>query len=249
MKILANPIFMHGAVVLFCASFAFLLGMMFMRLLRKSIQEEADLSSDSPAMEALPLNVYNTVIRQLKQQQDELKVQTRVEQQKTRASENFNQAVLANLSCGVLSVGKNGLVKSSNPAAKQILGFASPVGMSLKDIFREAAVEKKSSEGPASGVALEPVPVAEQVESVMRSAETRREIEAAGYQTPSGELRDLSITVVPMREPDGTLNGAACLIYDVSELKKLRREAETQDRREPSQGKNASSGRAASAGV
>lgn len=248
MKILANPIFMHGAVVLFCASFAFLLGMMFMRLLRKSIQEEADLSSDSPAMEALPLNVYNTVIRQLKQQQDELKVQTRVEQQKTRASENFNQAVLANLSCGVLSVGKNGLVKSSNPAAKQILGFASPVGMSLKDIFREAAIEKESSEGPASGVALEPVPVAEQFESVMRSAETRRDIGAA-YETPSGEPRDLSITVVPMRGPDGTVNGAACLIDDVSELRKLRREAETQDLREPSPGKTASAGRAASAGV
>lgn len=248
MRVLANPVFMHGAVVLFCASFAFLLGMMFMRLLRKSIQEEADLSSDSPALEALPLNVYNTVIRQLKQQQDELKVQTRAEQQKSRASENFNQAVLANLSCGVLSVGKNGLVKSSNPAAKQILGFASPVGMSLKDIFREAAIEKESIEGPASEVGLEPVPVAEQFESVVRSAETRREIEA-GYQTPSGELRDLSITVVPMRGPDSTVNGAACLIYDVSELKMLRREAETQDRCEPSQGKTASAGRAASAGV
>ena len=47
--------------------------------------------------------------------------------------------MLSNLSCGVLVFGTNGLVKTSNPAAKAILGFASATGMSAEDIFRGAA--------------------------------------------------------------------------------------------------------------
>ena len=84
----------------------------------------------------MPLNLYNTVIQQLKQQKHELQVQSQAEQHRARTSENFSQAVLSNLSCGVLVFGANGLVKTSNPAAKAILGFGSVNGMSAGDIFR-----------------------------------------------------------------------------------------------------------------
>ena len=60
------------------------------------------------------------------------------EQHRARTSENFSQAVLTNLSCGVLVFGANGLVKTSNPAAKAILGFGSVNGMGAVDIFRAA---------------------------------------------------------------------------------------------------------------
>lgn len=213
---------LHSAVVLFCSTFAFLLGIMFMRLLRKSIQEEADISSDSPTLEALPLHVYNTVIRQLKQQQDELKVQGQAEQQKFRASENFNQVVLANLSCGVLSVGKNGLIKTSNSAAKQILGFASPIGMSVKDIFREAVLANESPVSNATTEIIpEPAPVADEFDCALLDGCGCREIQAE-YQSPSGERRSLSITIAPVPGSDGTMRGAACLIHDISELSRLR---------------------------
>src|SRR3984893_13386484 len=123
-------------VVMVCASAAFLLALIFMRLLRKNIAEEANLSADSsPSLETLPLHPHNTVIQQLKQQKHELQVQSQAEQHRARTSENFSQAVLSNLSCGVLVFGMNGLVKSSNPAAKAILGFASTTGMGAEDIF------------------------------------------------------------------------------------------------------------------
>lgn len=222
MKLLTNPVVLHSVVVLFCASFAFLLGMMFMRLLRKSIQEEADISSESPTLETLPLHVYNTVIRQLKQQQDELKVQAQADQQKFRSSENFNQVVLANLSCGVLSVGKNGLVKSSNTAAKQILGFASPIGMSVKDIFREAVLANEAQESSISAEVIpEPAPVADEIDCALLDGDECREIQAE-YQTPSGEQHFLSITIAPVHGSDGAVNGAACLIQDITELSRLR---------------------------
>src|ERR1035437_2656937 len=143
---MANPVLLRAAAVLFCATFAFLLGLLFIRLLRKSIAEEGDFSADaSPSLETLPLHLYNTVIQQLKQQKHELQVQSKAEQHRARTRENFSQAVLSNLSCGVLVFGTNGLVKTSNPSAKAILGFASTTGMGAEDIFRGAVVSSARS--------------------------------------------------------------------------------------------------------
>lgn len=221
MKLLTNPVFLHGAAILFCASFTFLLGMIFMRLLRKTIQDEADVSSEAPAFEALPLHVYNTVIRQLKQQQDELKAQSQAEQRRTRTSERFTETVLANAPCGVLSVGKNGLVKSGNPAAKQILGFASPIGMSVKDIFRSAATEAKPNPEVAGVV------MSDEFDNVVHSG-TRSDFQIE-YQTPAGESRSLSITIAPVLTSEGVVNGGAFLIDDITELARLRQTVAARD--------------------
>ncbi|HUO16990.1 MAG TPA: PAS domain-containing protein [Verrucomicrobiae bacterium] len=218
MKFFSNPIFLQGVAILFCSSLAFLVVLVVMRKLRQSIQEEAEISSDAPALEALPLHVYNTVIHQLKQQHDELKAQAQAEQRRSRSTEQFTDAVLSNVSCGVLSVGKNGLIKSSNPAAKQILGFASLVGMHLRDIFRCATIFAESNCDADSAEF-----VSDEFDSILRSSGAAREMQAE-YETPAGENRSLSITIVPVQADDNTVSGAACLISDITELSRLRRE-------------------------
>jgi len=217
-KVLTNPLVVRAAVVLFCASFSFLVGLILIRRLRKNIDEESNLSSEAaPSLESLPLHLYNTVIQQLKQQKHELQVQTQAEQRRARTTENFSQAVLSNLSSGVLVFDMNGLVKQSNPAAKEILGFASPTGMSADDIFRGAAVIS----GPADAM----VPVAGEVHSVLREGGSRRQVEA-DYSTPGDERRHIAVTVSPVPTVDGTLLGAACLINDLSEFERIRRQQE-----------------------
>jgi nitrogen fixation/metabolism regulation signal transduction histidine kinase len=219
-KLVLNPVVLHGAVVLFCASFAFVLGMVFMRLLRKSIQEEADISSGTPAFETLPLHVYNTVIRQLKEQQDELKAQSQAEQQRSRSTERFNEAVLSSTSCGVLRIGKNNLIKSANPAAKQILAFASPVGMNMSDLFRGAVIRPDS---PSSEIEPNPPLLSEELDRVLKGDDGPSTVQAE-YQTPTAVSRTLSITLVPLRASDASMNGAACLINDITELMRLRQQ-------------------------
>jgi len=230
-KILANPVLLRAAVVLFCATFAFLLGLILMRLLRKSIDEDADISEPTPSLETLPLHLYNTVIQQLKQQKHELQVQSQAEQHRARTTETFSHAVLSNLSCGVLVFGMNGLVKTSNPAAKQILGFASTTGMSADDIFRGAVISHgrppqagvfpdETIDGPVG----EPVCVADEVDAVLREGSNRRQVEAE-FETPAGEKRFLAVTVSPVPAEDGLL-GVACLINDLSELDRIRRQQE-----------------------
>ncbi len=220
MKILANPVLLRAMVVLFCATCAFLLGFVFMRLLRKNIAEESDLSANaSPSLQTLPLHLYNTVIQQLKQQKHELQVQSQAEQHRARTSENFSQAVLANLSCGVLVFGTNGLVKTSNPAAKAILGFASATGMGAEDIFRGAVV--RAARLAASGV------LADEISAVLREGSKRREVEAE-YETPVGEKRFIAVTVSAVPAVDGGLLGVACLINDRTEMEEIRRQQELQ---------------------
>jgi PAS domain-containing protein len=228
-KLLANPVFLRAALVLAFCGVAFVFALWFMRRLRDGLAEEAKLDSNAaPAtLEALPLHLYNTVIQQLKQQKHELQVQNLAEQRRARTSENFSHAVLSNLSSGVLVFGVNGLVKQANPAAKQILGFHSPSGMSAEDIFRGAAVCLPESSGAvyADGLPDSPVRLAEEVHAVLREGSQRRQLEAE-YATPAGEQLLIVVTVSPVPAVDGSLLGAACLITDRSEQQRARRQQE-----------------------
>jgi nitrogen fixation/metabolism regulation signal transduction histidine kinase len=239
-KILGNPVILRAAVVLFCSTFAFFLALFLMRRLRKSISEEAEISSEgSPTMETLPLHVFNTVIHQLKQQKQELQVQSQAEQVRARTSESFCQVVLANLSSGVLMFGTNGLVKSSNPAAKEIMGFASATGMSAEDIFRGAVISsnaqaeetgllhERSSDAGAKEISDSPVCVSDEVSAARRAGALRRQLEAE-YETPAGAKRFLAVTVSPIAAENGSLLGVACVIDDRSELEGIREQKELQ---------------------
>ena len=235
MRILANPILLRAAVVFVGATMAFLLSLLCLRLLKKSITEDAEISSEaSPSLETLPLHLYNTVIQQLKQQKHELQVQSQAEQHRARTQESFSQAVLSNLSCGVLVFGSNGLVKTSNPAAKQILGFGSTTGMGAEDIFRGAVVSSVGS-WKAPTVLPDETPteygdgsvcLADEVATVLHEGGKQRRVDAE-YETPAGDKRYISVTVSPILAADGGgLLGVVCLINDLSELERIRRQQE-----------------------
>lgn len=238
MRILGNPVILRAAVVLFCSTFAFCLALFLMRRLRKSISEEGEISSEgSPTMEALPLHVFNTVIHQLKQQKQEIEVQSQAEKLHARTSESFSQAVVANLYCGVLMFGSNGLVKSSNSAAKEILGFASATGMSAEDIFRGAVIsstqdeetgfQESSSDAAANEITDSPVCISDEVSAALRTGAVRRHLEAE-YETPAGAKRFLAVTVSPVPAEDGSPLGVVCVIDDRSELEHMREQKELQ---------------------
>ena len=222
MRLVANPVVLRAAMVLVCSAFAFIVGVLLVRALKQNIAEESKLGTEGPrSLEALPLHVYNTVIQQLKQQKHELIVQSQAEQQRAKTSENFSQAVLSNLSSGVLVFGANGLVKTANPAAKAILGFASPVGMSAADIFRGATVQS------ASVKTEDAIAMADEVHAVLREGSRRRQVEGS-YETPNGEQRFLAMTISAVPATDGGLLGAACVINDRTELEGIRRQQELQ---------------------
>jgi PAS domain-containing protein len=225
-RLLTNPVMMRALLLLLAAGWAFALGVWGIRRLRRNLAAEVDLEANAVSLETLPLHLYNTVIQQLKQQKHELQLQTQAEQRRARTTENFSQAVLSNLSSGVLVFGLNGLVKQANPAAREILGFASPAGMNAEDIFRDAALCASSGTN-SDDTPSPPERLAEEVQVVLREESKRRQFEA-DYLTPSGNSRRIAVTVSAVPAVDGALLGAACLISDLSESERIRRQQELQ---------------------
>jgi PAS domain-containing protein len=230
-RLVANPVALRALIVLIVSAFSFLMGLIAIRSMRRNIAEEMDLTQDAPSLDALPMHLYNTVIQQLKQQKTELMAQSQAEQRRARMNESLSQALLANLSSGVLVFGANGLVKSSNPAAKAILGFGSVTGLSIEDIFRGALVRSEAgatfSDRDGGAAVDEPDAVAEQVHIVLREDSKKRQFEAE-YETPAGEQRIVSITVSAVPAQDGGLLGVACLVSDLSELEGIRQQQQLQ---------------------
>ncbi len=176
--------------------------------------------------------MYHAVIQQLKQQKHELQSLQVLERRRAKTSENISAAVLSNLSSGVLFFTPNGLVRQANASAKQILGFASPAGMSASEIFREAELISSSQTAFAS--------VADAVNIALRE-KTRFQRMEASYRTPAGGQRTLDITVSSVHAPDSEGPGAAspsaagagvaclgvaCLINDRTEVAEIRRQQE-----------------------
>ena len=205
------------ALVFMAAGFAFVVGLLLMKHLRRSITEEASFPEAPSAPESFPLHTYHAVIQQLKQQKHELQSSQREERRRAKTSENISAAVLSNLSCGVLFFTPNGLVRQTNSSARQILGFASPVGMSAVEMFRDAELLSASDGAYAS--------LAEAVDASLRETSRFRRLEAR-YRTPAGEERTLDITVSSVHAPDSEVLGAACLIYDRTEMAEIRRQQE-----------------------
>jgi len=217
---LSNPIVVRMAVVLFAMALSFWIATLLLRRMRRILTEESFAIDSAPELEQFPMHTYNAVIQQLKQQKHELLSVQQVERRRAKTSENISAAVLSNLSSGVLFLTTNGLVRTANAAAKNILGFASPVGMSVSEIFRDASLS--SSLSPGSRETLAAAVQASLREPGLRSPSLSRSVEA-DYITPAGDQRILEITISPVPTPSGETLGAACLITDKTEFATIQR--------------------------
>ncbi len=208
MNLLGNPIVLRMAALLLVSGFAFVFGLTVIKRLRKNLTEESTWDGGSSSVESLPLHTYHAVIQQLKQQKHELQSLQLVERKRAKSTENISAAVLSNLSSGVMFFAPNGLVRQANSAAKHILGFASLVGMSPGEIFRQPAQTTPSNP---------PGIVAEAVQACLRESATSGRIELE-YVTPSGAKRFLEITLTAVNSASDDVLGAACLINDKTEV-------------------------------
>lgn len=211
MRLLANPLFMRMAFGVALATGAFFLALVAMRLLRRHLIEDEPASNDLEKDSAL--YPFSAVIQQLKQQKFALQHEQQEQQRKAKNTEHVTAAVIASLPCGVLFLGANGLVRQVNTAAKQILGFASPVGMSAEEIFRDAkSVAEVGTWLKASDL----------IKNALRGQTHSSDVEFL-YETPSGAARSLKLITVPLRTSTGDSLGIAVIISDESAMARQRR--------------------------
>jgi nitrogen-specific signal transduction histidine kinase len=217
-SLLTNPVILRMAILLFAAMAAFGLGLFVIRRLRQSLVSEPESLTHVPlAAEGLPVHAYHAVIQQLKQQKHELATQQLADRRKAKASDTLSSTILSNLSCGVLFLNTSGLVRQANSAARNLLGFAAPVGLQSADLFRAATLRPElnspgSSAQPSVEQALAP---ALGGISVVRGL-------LLNYFGRDGVSRVLEVTASPVTAEDGCLMGTTLVLTDKTDIERIR---------------------------
>ena len=219
----SNPVAVRAILLLFFPVAAIGLGLMLMRALRRRFEADASLPEPSlRASQGVPLDLYHTVIQELKQQKHELTVLKQTEQRRARAVENLNQAVFTNLPSGVVVFDPSGNVKLANPAARNLLGYASITGLSAEELFGGANPGPGSAPDESQSAGGDHSSPADLVRLVLQERAPRRL--QMQHRTPAGLVRHFAITLSQIRGADDSSLGAACLIDDLSECENIRKQ-------------------------
>ncbi|MGO9403758.1 MAG: PAS domain-containing protein [Terriglobales bacterium] len=218
MSLLMNPVVLRMALLMFAALAAFGLGLFVIRRLRKNLVEDPEALDYVPlAAEGLPVHAYHAVIQQLKQQKHELAAQQLSERRKAKASDTLSSTVLANLSCGVLFLNASGLVRQANSAARTLLGFASPVGLHVSDLFRTATLRPENGDSNSDSESS----VEQALAPALAGTSVVRGL-VLNHSTRDGENHVLEVTASPVLGEDAILMGTTLLLTDKTDLEHIR---------------------------
>ena len=221
MNLLTNPLALRAGMLLFGAMVVFGFSLFLFRQLRKTLASDSSFSAAPFAAEGLPMHAYHSVIQQLKQQKHELTAQHLSERRKAKASDTLSSAILANLSCGVLFLDTNGLVRQSNSMARELLGFASPVGLHAADLFRNATLRSENNLSIADSTVEQALAPALSGKSEVRGL-------ILNYCTRDGENHVIEITGSPVVAEDASLMGTTLVLTDKTDIERIRHDQKVQ---------------------
>ncbi len=207
MKMLTNPavVQMVGLFILIGGTLIF--GFLVIRGLRKNVTEDLEAIAAKPRADTpiFALATYQGVIAGLKEREQLLNSQLSAEAKRSAMLETVSSAILDNVSTGVVMFSSNLMVQQANPAARAMLGYASPVNMHIKEVFRGLqTVELPSSNGALGGIS-------QAVRDVFSNSAEYRDVPAA-YSTPGGEARHFMLALLPIRDPAQQVLKTLCLI-------------------------------------
>ena len=150
------------------------------------------------------------VIQKLRDQEKELERLHREEKERAAQSERLSEEVTRNMPAGLLVVNATGIISTSNPAAEQALGIR---GLGFRR-YSEALNEESELTGLLA-------------QCLAEGAIFRRE--QVEHVTPAGERRRLGVTISPIRRGKEKINGAICLLTDLSELAALQQQMQLRE--------------------
>lgn len=220
MSPLVNPTVLRMAALLFVALATFALALFIIRRLRKNLVTETDELNQAPlAVEGLPVHAYHAVIQQLKQQKHELAAQQLSERRKAKASDTLSSTILSSLSCGVLFLNTSGLVRQANAAARNLLGFASPIGLHSSDLFRTARLRPENNPLPST----QEMTVEQALAPALAGTSAVRGLQLS-YVTRDGENHVIELTASPVLAEDASLMGTTLVLTDKTDIERIRHE-------------------------
>lgn len=216
-KLLNNPVTLKMALLGFLCASLVLLGIIFIRKMRRSIQSDAEPVRLSQGNAGFALATYDGLARQLREQEKELQQLREQYQAETSVAGNITEALLANLSCGVLFFDRMGTVRQANRATKSLLGYSSPFSFHIRDLFRGVSKVKWPDTGDEAHSAT---PLIHALQETLRNgaAFPRMKIE---YRGPGGQKRVLGVNASAVQGKGKEIMGVTCVIDDLTEVSEL----------------------------
>jgi PAS domain S-box-containing protein len=150
------------------------------------------------------------VIQKLRDQEKELERLHRIEKERAAHSERLSEEVTRNMPAGLLVVNSTGIISSANPAAEQALGIR---GLGFRRYSEALGEDSELTRLVAECLAEGTIFRREQVEHI----------------TPSSERRHLGVTISPIRKGTEKINGAICLLSDLTELAALQQQIQLKE--------------------
>ena len=150
------------------------------------------------------------VIQKLREQEKELERLHRIEKERAAHTERLSEEVTRNMPAGLLVVNATGIISSANPAAEQALGIR---GLGFRRYSEALGETSELTRFVAECLAQGNIFRREQVEHV----------------TPAGECRHLGVTISPIRRGNEKINGAICLLSDLTEFAALQQQMQLKE--------------------
>jgi PAS domain S-box-containing protein len=150
------------------------------------------------------------VIQKLREQEKELERLHRIEKERAAHTERLSEEVTRNMPAGLLVVNATGIISSANPAAEQALGIR---GLGFRRYSEALGETSELTRFVAECLAQGNIFRREQVEHV----------------TPAGEGRHLGVTISPIRRGNEKINGAICLLSDLTEFAAMQQQMQLKE--------------------
>src|SRR5271167_4756456 len=192
-------------------------GIVFLLLRRfyQSTQEshQADVMMTPPRTEnpsAFMAASMQGVIRQLRDQEKELERLHKIERERAEHTERLSEEVTRNMPAGLVVVNATGIISSANPAAEQVLGIQTLGFRRYSEVLGEKSdLTRLVAECLTKG-------------SIFRREQVK-------HEEPGGDSRLLGVTISPIRKGAEKINGAICLITDLTELAALQQQVQLKE--------------------
>src|SRR5260370_178233 len=177
---------------------------------RSGPKEEAPQASHTKTPSPCMAASMQGVIQKLRDQEKELERLHRIERERAAHPERLSEEVPRNMPAGLLVVNATGIISSANPAAEQALGIR---GLGFRR-YSEALGESSELTRLVTECLTEG--------RIFR----REEVE---HSAPSGQRRHLGVTISPIRRGNEKINGALCLLSDLTELAALQQQMQLKE--------------------
>lgn len=180
-------------------------GVFFIHKLFQEGRKETDLGSKSPRVEnetTFALAAMQGVIAQMKEQEKELNDLRRAAEQRAKESARISENIIREMPSGLMVFNREGFITAANPAVRTMLGVDTWSRRRYPEIL-----------GPQSNLAAH-------IRECLATGKTTTR-ETIEFATPRGEVRLLGMSLSSFHGTSGELDGAVCLLSDLTETRQL----------------------------